>query len=60
MPRAKSAENRDRMIHVRLSDSTHKRLRVHVAEWETTIQDWVEALIEKQLPVKQQGLKKNA
>lgn len=60
MSRAKSIENRDRMIHVRLSDSTHKRLRVHVAESETTIQDWVKALIEKQLPAKQKESKKNA
>jgi plasmid stability protein len=38
-----------RMIHVRLPEETHKRLRVRVAELDTTIQDWVATLIQKVL-----------
>ena len=60
MSREKPIESRDRMIHVRLSDSTHKRLRIQIAQQETTIQDWVESLIESQLPKHVEGAKKNA
>jgi len=38
-----------RMIHVRLSESVHKRLRIRVAEEDTTIQHWVADLIEQRL-----------
>jgi predicted HicB family RNase H-like nuclease len=37
------------MIHVRLPKDVHRLLRVRVAEDETRIQDWVAALIEKEL-----------
>ncbi len=46
-----------RMIHIRLTDETHKRLRVRAAELDTSIQSWVEALIEKNL---KPGTKKGA
>jgi len=38
-----------RTIIVRLSIPTHKMLRVRVAEEDTSIQKWVEALIEREL-----------
>lgn len=40
-----------RTIIVRLSASTHKTLRVRVAEEDTSIQKWVEALIERELRI---------
>ena len=38
-----------RMVHVRVSPELHKKLRVKVAEEDTSIQDWVAALIEREL-----------
>lgn len=37
------------MIHIRLKADTHRRLRVHVAELDRSIQDWVTDLIEEEL-----------
>jgi len=37
------------MIHIRLKAETHRRLRVHVAEQDRSIQDWVTDLIETEL-----------
>jgi len=42
-----------RTIIVRLTPPTHKALRVKVAEEDTSIQKWVEELIERQLGVGQ-------
>jgi predicted HicB family RNase H-like nuclease len=41
-----------RQIIVRLSMGTHKALRIRVAEEDTSIQKWVEALVERELDVK--------
>ena len=41
-----------RVIIVRLAVATHKALRVRVAEQDTSIQKWVEALIEKELGIR--------
>jgi predicted HicB family RNase H-like nuclease len=38
-----------RTIVVRLSVATHKTLRIRVAESDTSIQKWVESLIEREL-----------
>ena len=38
-----------RPIIVRLSTQTHRALRIRVAEDDTSIQKWVEALIEREL-----------
>jgi len=35
-----------RLIHIRLTPETHRRLRVRAAEEDVSIQDWVAALIE--------------
>ncbi|HUX08007.1 MAG TPA: CopG family transcriptional regulator [Acidobacteriota bacterium] len=42
-------KDKKRMIHIRLPEDIHKRLRIRVAELDTTIQDWVEKLITKVL-----------
>jgi len=44
-----SPEAGERMIHIRLKAETHRRLRVHVAELDRSIQDWVANLIEEEL-----------
>jgi len=41
-----------RTIIVRLDTETHKTLRVRVAEEDTSIQQWVEVLIERELGIK--------
>ena len=38
-----------RMIHIRLTEDLHKRVRIRVAEKDTDIQHWVITLIEKAL-----------
>ena len=46
----KNNEKRDgRMIHIRLPEEVHKRLRIKVAELDTTIQDWVASALTKEL-----------
>jgi len=47
--KGKSAEESYRMIHIRLPKEVHKRLRVCVAELDTTIQDWVAELVIREL-----------
>ena len=47
--RARDAENNERMIHVRLSTDTHRRVRIQAAEKDVTIQDWVRDVIEREL-----------
>ncbi len=38
-----------RMVHVRLSEDTHKRLRIRAAESDTTLQDLVAQTIQNEL-----------
>jgi predicted HicB family RNase H-like nuclease len=40
-----------RTIIVRLTPATHKALRIRVAEDDTSIQKWVEALVERDLGI---------
>ena len=40
---------KERMVHVRLSEDLHKRLRVKVAEEDTTLQDWVATAVRREL-----------
>lgn len=42
-----------RTIIVRLSPETHKALRIRVAEEDSSIQKWVEALIERTLGIRE-------
>ena len=46
-----------RTVIVRLTPETHKALRIKVAEEDTSIQKWVEALIERTLGVGQAAAK---
>jgi len=38
-----------RMVHVRLTEELHKRLRIRAAETDMTLQDWVAMAIENEL-----------
>jgi len=38
-----------RMVHVRLTEELHKRLRIRAAEDDTTLQDWVAMAIKNEL-----------
>jgi plasmid stability protein len=40
---------KNRMIHVRLPEDLHKRLRIRAAETDQTIQDWVVAALQKEI-----------
>jgi len=42
-------EIKNRMIHVRLPEDLHKRLRIRAAETDQTIQDWVVAALQKEI-----------
>jgi plasmid stability protein len=49
MENRNSKETKTRMIHVRLPEDVHKRLRIRVAEMDKTIQDWVLEALQKEL-----------
>jgi len=49
MPRRKSAEAKERMIHIRLADGVHKQIKISAAMSDQTMQDWVTNLIEERL-----------
>jgi len=51
MPSKPGDTETSRTIIVRLSMDTHRALRIRVAEQDTSIQKWVEALIERELGV---------
>ena len=42
-------EAKERMIHVRLPEAMHKKVRVRAAETDQTIQDWVFEAIKREL-----------
>ena len=42
-------EVKTRMIHVRLPEKVHKKVRICAAETDMTIQDWVLDVIQRQL-----------
>jgi predicted HicB family RNase H-like nuclease len=51
MPEPTRDSETARTIIVRLTPETHKALRIRVAEEDTSIQKWVESLIERTLNV---------
>jgi len=55
----KSTESGRTMI-VRLDPETHRALRIRVAEEDTSIQKWVEALVERELGLAQPAARKGA
>jgi predicted HicB family RNase H-like nuclease len=52
--REKKSEN-ERLIHIRLSEEVHKKLRVRAAQLDITMQKLVEQMIEKELGRKKEG-----
>ena len=44
----------ERMVHVRLTEELHKRLRIRAAENDTTLQDWVATAIKNELDRQEQ------
>jgi len=55
LPKNNNEKRDGRMIHVRLPEEVHKRLRIKVAEEDTTIQDWVAAVVAKALERQEKG-----
>jgi hypothetical protein len=49
MENKKQKETKERMIHVRLPDNIHKKVRISAAETDQTIQDWVCGTIKREL-----------
>ncbi len=41
-----------RMIHIWLTEETHRKLRIRAAELDVTIQEFVQSVIEKELSKK--------
>lgn len=44
-----NAKSRDRMIHIRLDENTHKRLKLEAVHRDSTVQNLVERLIRNSL-----------
>ena len=42
-------EGKERMVHVRLPEAMHKKVRIRAAETDQTIQDWVFEAIRSKL-----------
>lgn len=55
MARIRKDKREGRMIHVRIPLEVHRRVRLRVAEEDSTIQDWVAALVEKEVSGKTKG-----
>lgn len=49
METSNSREAKPRMIHVRLPENVHKKVRIRAAETDMTIQDWVLEVIQREL-----------
>jgi len=49
METSNQRESKTRMIHVRLPEDMHKKLRIRAAETDVTIQDWVLKVIQREL-----------
>ena len=49
MNRRNKTQTNNRMIHVRLPEDLHKRLRIRAAETDQTIQDWVVEALDTEL-----------
>lgn len=49
METSNSSEAKPRMIHVRLPEDMHKKVRIRAAEMDMTIQDWVLKVIQREL-----------
>ncbi len=49
MPLGERQRPKTRMIHVRLPDELHKKVRIQAAETDMTLQDWVAMAIKNEL-----------
>ena len=49
-----------RMVHVRLTEEVHKKLRIRAAENDTTLQDWVAEAIENEIARQERKWNKEA
>ena len=49
MTRLDKSQTNNRMIHIRLPDNLHKRVRIRAAEADQTIQDWVVEALQAEL-----------
>ena len=49
MTRLDKSQTNNRMIHIRLPDNLHKRVRIRAAEADQTIQDWVVEVLQAEL-----------
>jgi len=49
METSKSKDAKNRMIHVRLPENIHKKVRIRAAETDVTIQEWVLKAIQREL-----------
>lgn len=49
MTNRKNRQPKDRMIHIRLDEATHKRLKIEAVYRDTTVQNLVEELILKNI-----------
>jgi predicted HicB family RNase H-like nuclease len=59
VPKSKPNPKNERMIHIRLSQDVHKRLRIRAAELDTSIQEWVAQTVIRELD-RQEGRKRSA
>jgi len=59
MPRNDRNRPQTRMVHVRLSEELHKRLRIRAAESDTTLQDWVTMAIQNELERQEKQTRKS-
>ena len=49
MNRLNKNQTNNRMIHIRLPEDLHKRVRIRAAETDQTIQDWVVEALQDEL-----------
>jgi len=47
---------KERMIHVRLPEAMHKKVRIRAAEADETIQNWVFEAIKRELERQEKGV----
>jgi len=45
MNKERERRSKERMLHIRLDDETHRKLKMHAASSQTTIQQLVEGMI---------------
>ncbi len=55
MKRREKVNQNERLLHIRVSEELHKRLRIRAAELDTTMQKVVEQIIEKEFGKKKEG-----